>query len=74
MYFFALKSFFIKSSDRHYCVYTHNSWGIVVPVDSVLYSFGPFALMFITNFAIVLKFIRAKCQSNSTESTNQALA
>ena len=23
--------------------------------DSVLYSFGPFALMFITNFAIVLK-------------------
>ena len=31
--------------------------------------------MFITNFAIVFKFIRAKCnQSNATESTNQALA
>ena len=44
--------------------------------DSVLYSFGPFALMFITNFAIVLKFMRAKCGrklNNSTESINQAL-
>ena len=44
--------------------------------DSVLYSFGPFALMFITNFAIVLKFMTAKCTSNqnsSTESINQAL-
>ena len=30
--------------------------------------------MFITNFAIVFKFMRAKCNSNSTESTNQALA
>ena len=33
--------------------------------------------MFVTNFAIVLRFLGAKCkssQSNSTESTNQALA
>ena len=30
--------------------------------------------MFITNFAIVLKFMIAKCKRNSTESTNQALA
>ena len=29
--------------------------------------------MFITNFAIVFKFMRAKCKNNSTESTNQAL-
>ena len=46
-------------------------------VDSVLYSFGPFTLMFITNFAIVLQFIKAKyesIQNISTESTNQALA
>ena len=45
-------------------------------IDSALYSFGPFALMFITNFAIGLKFMRAKCKSdqiNSTESTSQAL-
>ena len=30
--------------------------------------------MFIANFAIVFKFMAAKCKSNSTESTNQALA
>ena len=30
--------------------------------------------MFMTNFAIVFKFMSAKCKSNSTESTNQALA
>ena len=29
--------------------------------------------MFITNFAIVFKFMKAKCKRNSTESTNQAL-
>ena len=35
-----------------------------------------FVLMFITNFAIVFKFMRAKCensQCNSSQSTNQAL-
>ena len=42
-------------------------------VDSVLYSFAPFILMSFTNFAIIVKFMRAKCQSSSTESTNQAL-
>ena len=44
--------------------------------DSVLYSFGPFALMFLSNFAIVFKLMSAKCeatQNNLTESTNQAL-
>ena len=44
-------------------------------VDSVLYSLGPFVLMFTTNSAIAFKFIKAKCNlSNSTESTNQALS
>ena len=46
-------------------------------VDAVLYSFGPFTLMCITNFAIVFQFIRSKCESMqniATESTNQALA
>ena len=47
---------------------------IVTTVDSVLYSFAPFALMFMTNFAIVLKFMRAKCKRNSSESTDQALS
>ena len=49
---------------------------ILIFMDSILYSFGPFILMFLTNFAIVFKFMRAKCtsnQSNSTESTSQAL-
>ena len=47
-----------------------------ISVDSVLYSILPFTLIFITYFAILLKFIVAKCKSNksnSTESTNQAL-
>ena len=30
--------------------------------------------MFITSFAFVFKFMRAKCKSNSTESTDQALS
>ena len=49
---------------------------IIIPflsVDSGFYSFGAFVFMFIINFAIALKFIRAKCNgSNSSESTNQA--
>ena len=73
VYIFVLKSSIIKSSGRYTCVYIGNSRVIVEAVDSVLYSFGPFTLMFITNFAIVVKFMKAKCQSNSTESTNQAL-
>ena len=54
-----------------------NKIDFVYPVDSALYSFGPFILMFMTNFAIVIKFMTAKCKSmqgNSSESTNQALA
>ena len=56
------------------CVFAGNFRIIMDNVDSVLYSFGPFALMFITNSAITFKFMRAKCNlSNSSESTNQAL-
>ena len=53
-----------------------NVYDFYITFDSFLYSFGPSALMFITNFAIVFKFMRAKCksdQNNSTESTSQAL-
>ena len=64
----------MESSDDDICIeneYYHPSLDII---ESILYSFGPFILMFITNFAIVLKFMRAKCKSNqSTESTSQAL-
>ena len=45
-------------------------------IDSVLYSFGPFAIMGLTNIAIIYKFIKAKLASarGGTESTNQALS
>ena len=43
-------------------------------VDSILYSFVPFALMIVVNFAIAFKFMRAKCKRYFTESTNQALS
>ena len=71
---FALEPRFIESSGDHICVALFLSWATLKAVDSALYSFGPFIIMFLTNFAIVFKFMRAKCQSNSTESTNQALA
>ena len=74
IYFVATKSHFIKVSGIHVCVYSLDLVKTLSTVDSVLFSFGPFILMFITNFAIVFKFLRAKCNNNSTESTNQALA
>ena len=77
---FNINNFFseshIKSDDSHTCLFTYGDYvdSIINAVDSSLYSFGPFVLMFITNFAIVFKFMRAKCKRNSTESTNQALS
>ena len=68
-----LESGFIKSFDHHVCVVVIDYWKILLAVDSALYSFGPFILMCVTNFAIVFKFMRAKCKHNSTESTDQAL-
>ena len=65
------ESRFSKSYGHRICILKGD---YILVVDSVLYSFGPFILMFITNFAIAFKFMRARCnQSNSTESTNQAL-
>ena len=45
-------------------------------IDSVLYSFGPFAIMGLANIAIIFKFIRAKVVNSRsrTQSTNQALS
>ena len=62
--------------DKNSCVCQVTYLDIMIFVDSYIYSIGPFVLMFITNFAIVFKFIRAKCrnvQNSSSESTNQAL-
>ena len=73
VYFVAFETT-IKPSGNQDCVlngkYIVSLWSI----DSVLYSFLPLSLMFITNAAIVFKFMRAKCKQNSTESTNQALS
>ena len=73
LYFFIVESGISKSHVRHACIFNDDYLVMVDVVDSVLYSFGPFTIMLITNFAIVFKFMRAKCKSNSTESTNQAL-
>ena len=73
--FFAVESGISKSHGRHACIFSDDYSVFLGPVDVVLYSFGPFTIMLITNFAIVFKFMRAKCnQNNSSESTEQALA
>ena len=77
VYFFVVEWHFSKSSGRHICVSDDDYQLTLDTVDSILYSFGPFVLMFITNFAIALKFTKAKrtnTPNNSTESTNQALS
>ena len=46
-------------------------------IESVLYSFGPFTIMIISNVAIIYKFMMAKWrnrQGSNTESTSQALS
>ena len=74
-YFFLAKTVILKSPGRHTCVYTGNYRVIADTIDSILYSFGPFTLMFITNFAICLKLMKAKCnRNNSSQSTHQVLA
>ena len=74
--FFDTYSDFYKPYGRYACFHSFNPNVMMIldMVDSTLYSFGPFILMFITNFAIAFKFMEAKCKSNSTESTDQALA
>ena len=73
-WFVTVKSRVSKTTGRDSCVpteYFHDAFNLVT---SIIYSFAPFTFMFFTNFAIVFKFMTAKCnQSNSTKSTNQAL-
>ena len=72
VYFVAFETI-IKPSGSEDCVMIGKYIVPLWSVDAIFYSFGPLALMLITNLAIVFKFMRAKCKSNSTESTNQAL-
>ena len=56
----------LHSSGRQICRIkgSHNNKVILYAINSVLYSFGPFTIMLITNFAIAFKFMRAKCYQN----------
>ena len=75
VYFFVVESSILKSSGCHTCAYTGGYREILFAIDSILYSFEPFTLMFTANFAIGLIFIRVYCNQNySSESTNQVLA
>ena len=70
--------FFIIEARSTYCHYIKISDGYILiynQIDSVIYSFGPFAIMGLTNAAIIYKFIEAKmAMKRGTESTNQALS
>ena len=61
-----------------YCYFTLVRDGYILTynqIDSVLYSFAPFAIIGLTKTAIIYKFIKAKMAvSRGTESTNQALS
>ena len=68
---------FSQSRGRRVCTFPGDWDKSLALVDSFLYSFGPFVVMSLTNIAIVIKFLNAKCkniENNSTESTNQALS
>ena len=70
--FFILKV--VTSRGHPYCF--SNRYKAFLKSDAVLYSYGPFTIMGVTNLAIIYKFIKARIASNSsgTESTNQALS
>ena len=70
--------FIIEAVSSSYCAYTKVSTSYILiynRIDSIIYSFGPFAIMGLTNIAIIYKFIKAKMAVKcGTESTNQALS
>ena len=75
IYFYAMESDIYYFTGYQDCFYIADKYEITLSaVDSVLYSSGPFTLLFVANLAIIFKFMVAKCKSTSTESTNQALA
>ena len=74
--FFIMKA--VKDDFGQYCYFLkrYESYHLIFnQIDSVLYSFGPFAIMGLSNLAIIYKFIRAKIKSKygGTQSTDQAL-
>ena len=73
VYFVAFDTI-LNPSGSKVCILNVEYRVVLLSIDSIFYSFGPLALMLLTNVVIVFKFMTAKCKSNSTESTNQALA
>ena len=76
-WFITIESQFNKSIRVYICASNDHYRYVLDYIDSVLYSYGPFALILFTNIAIAFRFMRATCknsQNNSTESTSQALA
>ena len=73
VYFVAFDTI-LNPSGSKVCILNVEYRVVLLSIDSILYSFGPLALMLLTNVAIVFKFMTAKFKSNCTESTNQALA
>ena len=74
VYFVAFETI-VKPSGSKVCAMIGKYIVPLWSLDSVLYSFGPLALMLLTNLAIVFKFMKAKFKSKkSTKTTNQALA
>ena len=78
VFFVAVESRYGELTGGHGCFYIldRRYQEALLTVDSTLYSYLLFTLLVMTNFAIALKFLSAKCKgnrSNSTESTNQAL-
>ena len=73
--FYAMESDIYYYTGYHDCFFNTDNYHVILSaVDSVLYSSGPFSLIFAINLAIVFKFMAAKCRNTLTESTNQALA
>ena len=70
--------FFIIENRSDSCLYTEVSESYVLiynRIDSIIYSFGPFAIMGLTNICIIYKFMKAKMAlKRGSESTNQALS
>ena len=52
-----------------------DSYALIYKIENTLYSLAPFTIMFLTNGAIIYKFMRASYarDQGGTESTNQAL-
>ena len=73
--FYVMESGFYNYTGTYDCFYISVNYHIyLIALDSVLYSSGPFTLIFIINLAIIFKFMAAKFKNDSLESTNQALA